>query len=141
MGKLSILLCVLLLMGCGAENSGPAGGGNAASAPASSKEPETPREVVDAFVVAMDSLDALIIRRLFGKGEQERMAEQFAELKNVVDKIVITETSFEQSGEYWVFTYSQVAHMKDGKTDGDDRKIVYVVKEDGKWRLSGYKPR
>lgn len=135
-----ILLIVLAfcLAACGGANA-PAG--NQPSGCSGSSEPASAAEARDAYVKAMGTMDTLAITRLLTKADREASGEEFEKLKDRVDKIVITETTFEQKGAYWVFTYSQVAHMKGGKTDGDDRKIVYILQEDGNWRISFDEPK
>ncbi|MCC7510889.1 MAG: hypothetical protein IT464_16135 [Planctomycetes bacterium] len=140
MHKWLILLCVLMLVACGADNNNPVNGGGTPQS-AAAKDPESAREAVDAYIAAMGTMDTLALKRLTAKPEQEGLDEQLTKLAEQVDKIVITETSFEQKGEYWIFTYSQVAHLKGGKTDGDGRKVVYAVNEDGKWRIARKEPK
>lgn len=132
------IVLTVCLAACGGANT-PAG--NQPAGCTGSTEPATAADARDAYVKAMGTMDALAITRLLTKADREKTGPEFEKLKDEVDKIVITETSFEQKGAYWVFTYSQVAHMKGGKTDGDDRKIVYILQEDGKWRISFSEPK
>lgn len=133
-----IVTLVLFIAACGAGNT-PVG--NQPSSCSVNTDPASAAEARDAWIKAMGSMDTLSLTRLLTKADREASGEEFEKLKDRVDKIVITETTFEQKGAYWVFTYSQVAHMKGGKTDGDDRKIVYILQEDGKWRISSSEPK
>ncbi|MBX3458937.1 MAG: hypothetical protein KF696_03090 [Planctomycetes bacterium] len=138
MRTFTLAVLLFLIAGCGATNTPP---GNQPSGGSTAAEPASASEARDAWIKGMGSMDTLTLLRLLTKADREKVGDEFDKLKERVDKIVITETSFEQKGDYWVFTYSQVAHMKGGKTDGDDRKVAYIVKEDDKWRISMSEPK
>lgn len=139
MRKWLILLCVLMLSACGAgtnNSASSAGSGDSTTA----KEPETPREVIDAYMKAFCALDGLALKRLSTKADQPEY-DNFEEQTSKLEKFEFEELAWREEKGYWYFEFSQVAHFKDGKTDGDPRRKRYVVQEDGKWRVTTDEPK
>ncbi|MBK8205880.1 MAG: hypothetical protein IPK87_03680 [Planctomycetes bacterium] len=139
MRKWLILLWVLMLSACGAgtnNSASSAGSGDSSTA----KEPETPREVLDAHMKAFCALDGLTLKRLSAKADQADF-DDFEEKVSDLEKFEFEELAWREEKGYWYFEFKQTAYMKNGKSDVDPRRRRYVIQEDGKWRVTLTEPK
>jgi hypothetical protein len=66
--------------------------------------------------------------------------KDFGKAKDEIEALDYEQVDWRQEGAYWVFEFKQTARMKDGKTDVDPKRSIYIVKEGEKWIVKNRKP-
>lgn len=130
--------------GGGSENSAaPANApSNGAAETAKGESPETVR---DAYMNALKNLDVEAMKKCASPKELakagDRLEKDFAKMRELVDTMEFETIEWKEENGYWVHHFKQTFHMKDGTSDTDPKRSMYVVKEDGVWRAQRNKPQ
>lgn len=142
-----LLVVVFFLASCGSNsptntltNSAP--GNTASNAPAVADQ--SPEQVRDAYIAAMDRLDGVGMVEWLTAAEKKRSESRilrgFAASRESSDSYTTTITDWKQVEGYWTCSAESIMNLKDGGTHTLPETEFFVVKEGANWRISWQAP-